>query len=127
MNSLTEARAGVNGTAGKKGKPRPKPPRFIRWVQKPGTYGCPVGILAVTEGKEVDHYFATPISSDYGEAWIVQKLVKPSDPEGHANPAYHVNLDRQIGRHSCECKGHLRWGRCRHVEGLLALTTPKAA
>jgi hypothetical protein len=32
---------------------------------------------------------------------------------------YHVNRCGKAS--SCECKGHLRWGHCKHVEALTAL------
>jgi hypothetical protein len=34
---------------------------------------------------------------------------------------YHVCLDPAGGRHSCECRGFLRHGHCKHVEALWAL------
>ena len=33
-----------------------------------------------------------------------------------AGATYHVLVNPQDGRHSCECPGFLRWGHCKHVE-----------
>ena len=49
-----------------------------------------------------------------GRAFEVVKLC----PE-EGNPAYHVLLAPD-GKHSCECKGFLRWNLCRHVLELAA-------
>jgi hypothetical protein len=99
-----------------------KPPRFIRWLIRP-TADRPVGMVEVTEGKKIDQYTVQRIAADYGLALVVKKMVANARTldEALSNPPYHVNLDRQTGRHSCECKGWDRWQRCRHVSGLLAL------
>jgi hypothetical protein len=99
-----------------------KPPRYIRWTIRP-TPAKPVGMIEVTEGEKADHYTVQRIAADYGLAFIVKKMVPDarSLDEALSNEPYHVNLDRQTGRHSCECKGWERWQRCRHVAGLLVL------
>src|ERR1700716_1070634 len=95
-------------------KPRQKPARFIRWVVTPGEI-TRTGVARITEGKAADDYLVTAMRADFGRAFEVIKLC----PE-KGNPAYHVNLAPD-GKHSCECKGFLKWSRCRHVSGLLAL------
>jgi hypothetical protein len=103
-------------------RPRVKPARFIKWLIRP-TPANPVGMVEVTEGKKTDHYTVQRIAADYGLAFTVKKMVPDARTldEALSNEPYHVNLDRQTGRHSCECKGWERWQRCRHVSGLLAL------
>lgn len=112
-----------NGNAVKASNRKPtrkKPPRTINWVRRPKP-GHPFGVLeiAVGEGKkaQTDLYFARLLDADFGTAIELSKL---SGGEGIQSP-YHVNLDHEEGKHSCECAGFLRWDRCKHVQGLLAL------
>jgi hypothetical protein len=64
-------------------------------------------------GKETeDRYFVSRVPADFGAGFLVEKVGAPES-------SYHVNLSG--AQSSCECKGFLRWGRCRHVEGLAAL------
>src|SRR5262249_12351526 len=93
-----------------------------RPLGRPAGQPWPGGVLTMTIGKEVTHYFAWPIATDYGEGWAVQKFNQPGDPPGTQHPTYHVNLDRQHGRNSCDCLGHLHHGHCKHVDAMLALT-----
>jgi hypothetical protein len=51
-----------------------------------------------------------------GQAYRLTKLSPVEDGE---EATYHVLLSRQ--GHACECQGFLRYDRCKHVEGLLAL------
>jgi hypothetical protein len=95
-------------------KPRQKQPRFIRWVVRPGDI-TRTGVARITEGKAADDYLVTAMPADFGRAFEVVKLC----PE-EGNPTYHVLLAAD-GKHSCECKGFLRWGRCKHADGLAAL------
>ncbi len=93
-------------------KPRVKPARAIGVAVRPSEVN-PFFVVRVTEGKKLDHYAVTPIPSDWGTAYAVEKLGAEQEP-------YHVNL---AGADSvCDCKGFTRHGHCRHVEGLAALT-----
>jgi hypothetical protein len=96
-------------------RPRVKPARrLIRWVVKPGEI-TKTGVTHITEGAADDDYLVTAMTADFGRAFEVVKLCPQEN-----NPTYHVLLSAD-GKHSCECKGFLRWDRCRHVSGLLAL------
>jgi hypothetical protein len=44
------------------------------------------------------------------------------EKQGAEQEPYHVNLGDAENPPSCECKGFLRHGHCRHIEGLTALT-----
>jgi hypothetical protein len=93
---------------------RVKPARSIRLVI-PFDPSNPSGMAAVriTVGKEAADYSLVRIPSDFGTAFEVGKVFG-----GGAEP-YRVCLD---GEHStCDCKGHLKHGHCKHVAGLLAL------
>jgi hypothetical protein len=95
----------------KQRQPRTKPPRHIGVVVRPSDVN-PCYIVRVVEGKKTDHFAVTPLASDYGTAFAVEKVGAGQDP-------YHVCL---AGADStCDCKGHLHHGNCRHVEGLAAL------
>jgi hypothetical protein len=60
------------------------------------------------------HYHLSALASDWGRAF---RLVKVTD-DG-TRPVYAVNLSADGP--TCDCKGHERWGHCKHVESLLAL------
>jgi hypothetical protein len=93
-------------------KPRAKPARFIRLEVRPEYNG--LGIVRITVGKEHADYFLTIIPADFGRGFKVEKIGL------HCNePPYHVNLDGD--KKSCECKGFLRHGHCKHSDGLAAL------
>ena len=100
----------------------PRPPcvntsRTVAWVSRPHPLH-PEGVFHVTEAVRKDRlrrdlYVVRRVPAAFGYAFHVRKLGSPDS-------AYHVNLSAD-GDHSCECKGHLRWGHCRHVGALLAL------
>jgi hypothetical protein len=113
MATLT--RPSSNGKASRLSKPRPKPPRQIGWTMAPKP-GHPYGVLHIIEGGKRDDYFIRAIEADFGLGVEVTKLTGEPD-----NPQYNVNLDDQREHHSCECPGFLRWGHCKHIEGLVAL------
>jgi hypothetical protein len=105
MNATTSAPA-------RQRKPRPKPQRFIRLEVRPEENG--LGIVRITVGKEHADYFLTLIPADFGRGFKVEKIGL------HENePPYHVNIDTD--KKSCECKGFLKWGHCKHADGLAAL------
>jgi hypothetical protein len=89
-----------------------KSERKIR-VAVPPSEVNPFSIVVITVGREEANYCVRPLPSDFGQAFEVEKIFVP---DGNT---YHIRLDGEGG--SCECKGFLRWGHCRHVEGLQAL------
>jgi hypothetical protein len=93
-------------------KPRPKPARSIRLCMKPQSQAP--GVLRITVGKEQADYFLTTVPADFGRGFRVEKI---GAKDGES--AYHVNIDGD--NRTCECKGHLRHGHCKHSDGLAAL------
>jgi hypothetical protein len=90
---------------------RPRPTRTVRLVRSPDRDG--VGVFAVTAGGATAFYTLREIPCAIGgRGFAVHRL-------GVGN-LYHVRIG-QPEDCSCECKGFLRYGSCRHVLGLLAL------
>jgi hypothetical protein len=107
-------------TATKDRKPR-QVSRSIRLGLAP--FGGNPGIVTITVQTgsrvpkvETTDYFLRRLPSDFGAAFSLEKFATESDGEPET---YHVNLCGE--KSSCECKGHLRWGHCKHVSGLEAL------
>ena len=74
-----------------------------------------LGTLRITEkvGRKTTTgvYYFRRVPADFGQGFLVTK------PDG---TVYHVNVAGK--KSTCECKGFLRWGHCKHVEVLEALT-----
>ena len=93
-------------------KPRSKPARSIRLEVRPEGDG--LGIVRITVGSAYADYFLTLIPADFGRGFKVEKIGL------HENdPPYHVHIDAD--KRSCECKGFLRHGHCKHADGIAAL------
>jgi hypothetical protein len=93
-------------------KPRKKPARSIRVVLPVNAEGRN-GVVKITVGKESQDYFVSRIPSDWGTAFVLEKV---GDAEATAY-SVNVNADAPL----CDCKGFCRWQRCKHAEGLAAL------
>ena len=89
-----------------------KPTRTIRLAVPPGP-GCPNFVVVISVGKRSTDYHVSPIASDFGRAFRVEKVFTP-DPE-----VYHVCLNGKDSH--CDCKGFTFAGRCKHVDGLATL------
>jgi hypothetical protein len=87
-------------------------PRCIRLCVKP-VPGC-AGVVRITVGKERADYLLAEFPADFGRAFLLHKIDTSSPPA-----SYHVNIDG--ARRTCECKGYLKWGHCKHGDGLAAL------
>jgi hypothetical protein len=88
-----------------------KPTRTIRLVGPPGADG--VGALSITVGARTCHYTFCEIRCDIGgRGFAIHRL--------GLGTLYHTRVGRPSDW-SCECKGYLFRGYCRHVLGLLAL------
>jgi hypothetical protein len=93
-------------------KPRAKPARSIRLVL-PLNGDARNGVVRITVGKAAQDYFLSRIPSDFGTAFVLEKV---GDEEA---TAYSVNL--AADRNLCDCQGHARWAHCKHADGLAAL------
>src|SRR5262245_33038830 len=93
-------------------KPRAKPARFPRLVIPPDGIGA--GAVRFTVNRVSSDYLLFPVAVDFGRGFRVEKIGLESRGE-----VYHVNLDGD--KRACECKGFLKWGHCKHADGLAAL------
>ena len=75
------------------------------------------GIVNITQDGETVGYFIDRVPADFGTAYRLDKF--SGAVRGDGDEHYHVHLDGE--RHSCECKGFLYHGYCRHILGLLTL------
>src|SRR5262249_2184997 len=92
-------------------KPRPQPERRCRLSDG---LGGALRILTLFIGTEAFLYWVEPVGTDWGRGFKLEEF-----EEGDV---YHVHLDDALG-HSCECKGFLKWGHCKHEAALSALVT----
>jgi hypothetical protein len=90
-------------------KRRVKPARFICLRLKP--HGLNSGVVEITVGKEKTEYLLAELAADYGRGFELEKI--------GSDEAYQVNIDTDKRR--CNCKGHERWGHCKHADGWAAL------
>ena len=93
-------------------KPRPKPARTIRLAVPLNGEGKN-GVVRIAVGRAADDYLISRVPSAFGSGFLLEKV---GDAEG---AAYHVHLSGEGP--SCECRGFLRWDRCKHADGLAAL------
>jgi hypothetical protein len=95
-----------------------KPQRFCRLDDRP-THSEPALLTLHVAGKETDYWlYLQP--SDFGEAFRLEKLIPTDDGQAERGEVYHVCFEDEFN-HTCECKGFLRHGHCKHLDSLKAL------
>ena len=99
---------------------RVKPARSIRLLSAP-TADRP-GLVRITSGKLSTLYRLALVPADFGAGFELTKClmveIEPGMWEARDGETYAVNL-----ADSCECKGFLKHGRCKHLDGLRTLAT----
>jgi hypothetical protein len=96
-----------------KTRQRSKPSRRLSFYP-----GVPALVeMTITTGRKAEtfSYWLEQIPADFGLGFEVKKLITDG------GTVYHVNLDLQHERHTCDCKGAEKWGHCKHQEAILAL------
>src|SRR5947208_1441609 len=83
-------------------------PRLIRLIRPPDERG--VGVFAIAVKKATQYYVFKEIRCDIGGRGFVVHRIGLAD-------VYDVRIGRPA-EYSCECLGFLRYGRCKHVQGL---------
>ncbi|MHB1424603.1 MAG: hypothetical protein ACYC3I_15655 [Gemmataceae bacterium] len=104
-----------------KSRQRVKPERRVRVIMPiRDNY---MGSIEIKMGKEQFIYGIMPMKSDFGVAFrlIESELIRQPDNtfELHDTDRYDVLLNGE--QSTCECKGFLGHGHCKHVDGLTTL------
>ena len=81
------------------------------------------GVIAITVDNKEDVYAVRRIAADFGVAFHVIKgeLVEEPDETLHLRDAAHYDVCLNGPQSTCECKGFLRHGHCKHMDGLTVL------
>jgi hypothetical protein len=79
------------------------------------------GVLRITQDGDTTHYFCSPVPAGYGVGVHLEKI---DQTEGAVSASYHVNVHGDAS--TCECRGFLRFGYCKHLDGLTALVARDA-
>src|SRR4051794_33696313 len=91
---------------------RPKPTRSCRLMNIDGRLVLVIVMQHSARRAEEKFYHLTRLPADCGCAFELHQ----SEPDG--GEIYHVSLD---GHGSCDCKGHLQWSHCKHLDCLKKL------
>jgi hypothetical protein len=97
-------------------KPAPKPERRVVLY---GADSNPM-VIEMTIGNATFAYFVKRLQADYGMGFEFRKVEVNgmSETDGET---YHVHYDPARRLSTCDCKGSLHHGHCKHQEAILAL------
>ena len=99
--------------------PRSRPvSRHFRWLYRhPGAEikGALRVVMTYANRSEIYRYWVESIPSDFGAAFRFEKI----EPDGSTGETYEACADGERGH--CDCKGHERWGHCKHVDAARAI------
>lgn len=101
---------------------RVKPERRIRLLHPISDKSA--GIIAITVGKDEHVYAVRPIAADFGIAYRLIKgelVEEPDEQTLRLRDAAHYDVCLNGPQSTCECKGFLHHGHCKHVDGLTTL------
>src|SRR5262245_29558306 len=110
MSTVQQTPAPVKSPAGRKA--RAKPQRFAYLDDRP-TVDEPALLTLHVGGKESD-YWLHIVPSNFGEAFQLTKIVPTGNGPAELGEVYHILFEGEFSA-SCECKGFLRWGHCKHL------------
>ena len=106
-------------------KPAPKPTREVKVLNGPSAADT-ASLICITllRGKKVvradlELYFVTPIASDFGRAFMLDK--SSTSPDGGVEGMNHYCCCLNGTESTCECMGFLAHGHCKHIESLAEL------
>jgi hypothetical protein len=78
----------------------------------------PNGVLRIATPRETAYYDTLEIDCQFPECRGFVLVKHTPERETH-----HVCLSLNAGESTCDCPGFLRWGHCKHVDGLRALAS----
>jgi hypothetical protein len=73
-------------------------------------------VVVRVPGKPIDRYVVRRMKGGYRPYFCVLKLNEPN-----SGRPYHTCLETRMDLASCDCKGFIFRGYCRHIQGLTAL------
>jgi hypothetical protein len=101
-------------------RPRVKPARAVQLPGRPD----PVGLLAITVGKQRTGYLLERIPADFGAAFALTKLalveIEPGVHRRQPHCVYHVHCGAALGD-PCDCKGFVAHRHCTRRDALAEL------
>jgi hypothetical protein len=95
---------------------RATPPPPAAWLQQPDADGRGAIIAIPDDRGRTTPYDLRELQHEF-EGCRAFRLTKHTPDREE----YYVLLANNPQDESCDCKGHLRWGRCKHIRGLRAL------
>src|SRR4051812_30625061 len=91
----------------------------IRWTPAEGDYNPVAGTLVIDTDRARVEYLVTEFVPGWdGRAFVLEKIGAGTDKEAEN---YACFVARNGQDRSCECKGFLRTGGCKHLASLAAL------
>jgi hypothetical protein len=91
---------------------RKKPTRTLR-------YDPLASVLSMSIGKQAFAYWLEVLPTDFEDTLAVRLTKAPSCRKPDEPDAYDVAIGPDTA--SCECKGHLRHGHCKHLDSVRVL------
>ncbi len=115
----------ATATAPVKTRARKKPERYVSWLTRLATGA---GILQIklkhSETRiETDRYFVKPIDHDFGgPAFVLERWDDATDDHpAQVGAVYHTRLPGGGEPGYCDCKGHEKFGYCKHRDAIQKL------
>src|SRR5215831_18937731 len=94
------------------------PKRFARLEDNP-TLDEPALLTLHIAGKDSDYWlYLQP--SNFGEAYRLQKIEPTEDAPAELGEAYTVTFQDEFNQ-TCECRGFVHRGNCKHIDSIKAL------
>jgi hypothetical protein len=91
---------------------KPVPAEPVTWELRPSRFS-PFGYVRIASERKAASYRIALIPTAGGIGLEIAEQTGLGEAD-----CYHVFLDPEAGGHTCECKGFLRWGHCKHSQGL---------
>lgn len=94
------------------------PPRTVRLtIHTPNLRSVTITQWKSRRTAEVDVYWLDAVPSNFGDGFRLTKAV----PNSNDSEPDHYDVHLSDEGHTCECRGFLRHGHCKHIHSLVAL------